>query len=239
MAKKATTKPTTGRKPARAAPARKTAEIVEWRPHFVDLARLIAASGPPDDEIAKAMGVDAETLSAWKSEHPDFAEELSLNRGVGRPALWDDRNIVVAIALGKLGATDLEIAQAFDVNVRTVHRWKLAYPEFGEALEIGKELANKRVEESLYKRAVGYTIDVEKIIVAQGKIHRIWTMEHHPPDVKACEIWLRNRVPEKWRAPENVKLDVDKDFELRLFLEEIGGKSIAPVEADDEAHARR
>lgn len=186
-----------------------------------------------------ARKANTKTLDARNSEHPEPTEPLNLNdRGKGRPARWDRRNIPMAKTLGQLGATDLEIAQAFDVNIRTIHRWKLNHPELREALEMGKDLADKRVEESLYKRAVGYTIDTEKIIVVDGQVHRFETMEHYPPDVKACEIWLRNRKPENWRAPANVKVDVDKDCALGLFLKEIGGKSIAPVEEDPEAGVR-
>ncbi|MDK1375828.1 MULTISPECIES: hypothetical protein [unclassified Sinorhizobium] len=239
MAKKATAKPGTGRKPARSPAAKsQVSEFVGWQPHFVRLARLLSASRPTDDEIAEAMGITVRTLEAWKSEHPDFADALGRGRGTGRPALWDCRNVAVAKTLSELGATDLEIAQAFDANIRTIHRWKLNYPEFRQALDMGKDLADKRVEESLYKRAVGYTIDTEKIIVVDGQVHRFETMEHYPPDVKACEIWLRNRKPENWRAPGNVKVDVDKDCALGLFLKEIGGKSIAPVEEDPEARVR-
>lgn len=212
-----------------------TAKHVAWRPHFVALVKLLATSGATDARIAEAMGVDVDILETWKFEHPGFAEALSRGRGKGRPARWDYRNIAVAKTLSQLGATDLEVAQAFDVNIRTIHRWKLNHSEFREALEVGKDLANKRVEESLYKRAVGYTIDTEKVIVVQGEVHRIEIMEHYPPDVKACEIWLRNRDPENWRTPTNLKVDVDKDCALGLFLKEVGGKSIAPVEEDAEA----
>ncbi|MDW9366966.1 hypothetical protein GOB34_04310 [Sinorhizobium meliloti] len=83
----------------------------------------------------------------------------------------------MAKTLSELGATDLEIAQAFDVNIRTIHRWKLNHPDFRQALE---NSADRRVEESLYKRAIGYTIDTEKIIAVAGRSTVFETMAHYP-----------------------------------------------------------
>ncbi|WEJ09955.1 hypothetical protein N0Q90_18255 [Sinorhizobium sp. M103] len=36
----------------------------------------------------------------------------------------------------ELGATDLEVSQAFQVSIRTIRRWRLQYAEFCEALEM-------------------------------------------------------------------------------------------------------
>ncbi|WP_157785527.1 hypothetical protein [Sinorhizobium fredii] len=54
----------------------------------------------------------------------------------GRPSEWDDRTVTIARTLAALGATDLEISQAFKVSIRAIRRWKLQYPEFREALEM-------------------------------------------------------------------------------------------------------
>lgn len=69
----------------------------------------------------------------------------------------------------------------------------------------GKEIADDRVERSLYNRAVGYDYDAVKIItVAQGQnmgseVVKVPYVEHVPPDVKAAIRWLEARRPKVWR----------------------------------------
>ena len=72
-------------------------------------------------------------------------------------------------------------------------------PEFLQALKAGKEVVNAHVERALYDRAVGYSYDSEKIFQHQGHIIRAQTVEHVPPDVKACIFWLKNRQPGHWK----------------------------------------
>lgn len=61
-----------------------------------------------------------------------------------------------AWSLALKGATDEEIAEAFHISVRTLHRWKKTHPELLTALEEGKDVADAKVKRSLYQRAVGY-----------------------------------------------------------------------------------
>ena len=42
------------------------------------------------------------------------------------------------------------------------------YPEFSEAIRVGKDAANKRVEHSLFQRANGYNYDAVKVFMPAG-----------------------------------------------------------------------
>lgn len=98
-----------------------------------------------------------------------------------------------------LGATDVEIAAFFGVSDRTIYRWKLEQPAFAKALSIGKVPANKRVERSLYQRAVGYSHESEEVFCTGGKVTRVKTIKHYPPDTSACIFYLCNRDPGNWK----------------------------------------
>ena len=105
-----------------------------------------------------------------------------------------------ATKLAKLGATDNELADFFDVAVRVLHRWKVRYPEFFEALKVGKGDADARVVRSLYQRAVGYTIETEKVFCnTKGDVTRVPTVEHIQPSDTAAIFWLKNRDRDNWR----------------------------------------
>jgi len=118
---------------------------------------------------------------------------------VGRPSSYKTEFAEQARKLCELGATDIEIADFFEVSDRTVYRWQLKYPEFCQALKAGKEAADDRVERSLYHKATGYTFESEKIFQFQGEIVRAQTREHVPPDTVSMIFWLKNRRPELWR----------------------------------------
>jgi hypothetical protein len=68
----------------------------------------------------------------------------------------------------KLGATDAVLADAFQVRISTIRLWMNNYPEFSEAIRVGKDAANQRVERSLYERANGYNYEAVKIFMPAG-----------------------------------------------------------------------
>ena len=101
--------------------------------------------------------------------------------------------------LCQLGATDMELAEFFKTDVRTIYRWKHDHDNFCQALIVGKEPLDDSAERSLYQRAVGYSFNSEKIYQFQGSIIRAETIEHVPPDPGAALLWLKNRRGDKWR----------------------------------------
>lgn len=118
----------------------------------------------------------------------------------GRPTSYKPEYVGQAGKLAALGATDREAADFFGVDEATIHRWKHSHPEFCESLKVGKEQADARVEQSLYRRALGYTHDAVKIAVnGQGEITQVPFTEHYPPDTTAAIFWLKNRKPKEWR----------------------------------------
>lgn len=140
----------------------------------------------------------------------------------GRPSTYDPSFADQAAKLCALGATDIELADFFGVNTVTIYAWRNTHEEFAKAVSAGKELADERVERSLFNRAVGYTFESEKVFQYQGEIVRAQTREHVPPDPGAAMNWLKNRRPEQWREKQTVehegKLQVGADDALaRLF----------------------
>lgn len=202
-----------------------------WDDRFVATAKKLVEYGATDEDVAEALGCEMEEMAWWREEHAAFDQAFHRDpRGVGRPSLWDDKFIEVAKAMARLGAIDMDIANALCCNIRTLHRWKIEHPEFAEALEVGKEDADRIVEQSLYRRATGYTFDSEKIVTAGGTVQRVETMEHVPPDTTAAIFWLKNRKGTDWRDTKNLKHDVEKDSPLGGFLAKLGSSTFQPVE---------
>jgi hypothetical protein len=124
-------------------------------------------------------------------------------RGPGRPSSYKPEYVEQAEKLCKLGATDAEIANFFQVEERTINRWKRDHPEFCQSLKRGKTLADAKVAERLYRRAVGYSHESVKIFNNGGEPLVVPYVEHYPPDTAAAIFWLKNRQSAKWRDKHN------------------------------------
>lgn len=117
----------------------------------------------------------------------------------GRPSSYKPAFVKQAEKLCFLGATDVEIADFFEISISTLKKWKAAHPEFVASLKLGKEAADERVERSLYHKATGYTYDAVKILQYEGNPVIVSYREHVPPDTTACIFWLKNRRAQDWR----------------------------------------
>lgn len=117
----------------------------------------------------------------------------------GRPTLWKEEYLEQAKKLCELGATDIEIADFFKIDISTFYRWKASKPEFCEAIKLSKEIADERVKRSLYAKAVGYERDETDIKVIDGQIVETLVRKHYPPDSTAMIFWLKNRCKDEFR----------------------------------------
>lgn len=124
---------------------------------------------------------------------------------VGRPSEYGPAYADQARKLCQLGATDVEIADFFEVNVRTIYRWKADHDDFCQALKAGKEVADERVERSLYMKAVGYTFDAVKIFPGTSETGPVYApyREHVAPSDTAAIFWLKNRRSAEWRDKQD------------------------------------
>ncbi len=118
---------------------------------------------------------------------------------MARPSKYKPEFAAQAAKLCALGATDVEIADFFEVDVRTIHRWKGEFEEFCHSLRSGKEVSDERVERSLFARANGYEHDEVDIRVVSGEIVQTPIRKYYPPDTTAAIFWLKNRRPDLWR----------------------------------------
>lgn len=125
----------------------------------------------------------------------------------GRPTAYKQDFAKQAQKLAELGATDQEIADFFEVDVRTVYRWKHDHAEFCQSLKAGKDVADDRVERSLYQRAIGYEQDEVKIFMPASAGAPVYApfRAKVAPDVTAAIFWLKNRRSQQWRDKQELE----------------------------------
>lgn len=117
----------------------------------------------------------------------------------GRPTAYQPEYAEQAKKLCALGATDAQLADFFQVAVSTVALWKVKHQEFSDALKLAKAKADEMVEQSLFRRAMGYECEETDIRVIEGQIVETTVRKVYPPDTTAMIFWLKNRKPAEWR----------------------------------------
>lgn len=132
---------------------------------------------------------------------------------VGRPTKFKDLNLKKVEELAKRGWTDAEMSSFFGVHLTTWKVWKGKHKKFKAALSEWKHGADRRVERTLYEKAIGYTFLEEKIFCNKdGVVTRVEVLTHVPPSDRAIQYWLNNRQPEDWRHHQSISVGVDGDL---------------------------
>ncbi len=134
---------------------------------------------------------------------------------------------LMAEGYAREGMTDVQIAEKLHISTTALNRYQKKYPEFAEALRRGKLPVDTDVENSLLKKACGYSRREEYIEnstecrngnTVEREKRRI-VIKDVPPDTAAAIFWLRNRRPDKWNdkqrdtSSEIMNLYFDKEDE--------------------------
>ena len=141
---------------------------------------------------------------------------------------WIDK----AKELAQKGMTDKEIAKSLGISESALYRYQQRYVEFRKAINEGKVKPNEEVEAALYKRAIGYTMQLRRVVIDPFTSKQTVTMqeEHIPPNVTAQIFFLKNRVPEKWKDTWHGEFDVNQRKGLHVVIDRGGSMDPLPNE---------
>lgn len=124
---------------------------------------------------------------------------------VGRKSEFKSEYCAVVKGMSRMGATSADLARELGVSIFSIYSWRSKYPEFAEAIKIGKDGFDDRTERSLYERANGGSWPATKVL-SDGRV--IEYIEHYPPDTVAALFWLKNRRPDKWRDVQRLEAEL-------------------------------
>lgn len=120
------------------------------------------------------------------------------------------------------GLTYQQIADNMHINVTTLRDWRKAYPSIDSALKESADIADRHVENALYKRALGYTYDevtqelhYNKETGEEQFVETRRVTKQVLPDVTAQIYWLKNRKPKEWRDKREDDT-VDKTIKITI-----------------------
>lgn len=100
----------------------------------------------------------------------------------GRPTKYRKDMPEQARKLCLLGATNEQLAKAFEVSISRLEAWIKEKPEFQGAIKEGRENADGEIAGALYTKAMG-------------------------GDTTAMIFWLKNRRSANWRDKHDVQLE--------------------------------
>lgn len=141
----------------------------------------------------------------------------------GRPSefnrIWNNEDGLLRIAgWARDGLTNEQIAENMGISATTLYEWKNKYAEFAEALKINKEIADRYVENALYKSCMDRVIKVRKAFKVKhvkydngkrvSEDEEVVTAEEEvpiPANTTAQIFWLKNRKPEDWRDKQQIE----------------------------------
>lgn len=154
----------------------------------------------------------------------------------GKYEYWRSKEGLLKLsAYARDGLSDEQIAIKLGISRSTLSEWKKKYPDISDTIKKDKEIPDIKVENALYKAALGYNAPIlkaikvkrteykngkkakeyEEIVIAEETIHV-------PANVKAQIFWLKNRKPDVWKDRQEVDNSVALE-RLDEVLKEIGG----------------
>lgn len=135
-----------------------------------------------------------------------------------------DEKLILIEGWARDGLINEQIAHNMGISSETLRVWCKKYPAISAALKKGKEVADREVENALFKKATGYEYTetvIEEITYTDAKVrtYKKIIKKHAQPDVTAQIFWLKNRKPSKWRD----KADIDVNPESLNKAKELLG----------------
>ena len=111
------------------------------------------------------------------------------------------------------GLSNEQIAYNMGITVITLYKWQKKNVQFKQALKVGKDTADRQVENALFKSALGYEYK-EEVVTNDGRV--VTVTKHKPANTTSQIFWLKNRKPEKWRDKRELSHDGEINNQINL-----------------------
>lgn len=155
----------------------------------------------------------------------------------GRPTKFKPEYVEIVRVLCEEGFTDRELADFLEIDRKTLYNWRGGHPELIEAMGIGKQIANSRVDRTVYELAIGYRTTITKHLKVRDQygnevIKEVTEEVEIPPNLEAAKWWQTNRDSENWKLKTEQRVTVQQEpppreqleREVRAMLEDLRRK---------------
>lgn len=111
-----------------------------------------------------------------------------------------------------------DVAKMMGITQKTLCDWRNKSEKIDNALKVSKEIVDYKVENALFRAAVGFkSVETKTIISGEqdeegNRVVRVERTEKDiAPNVTACLAWLNNRKPKEWRRNRDNEVEVNDD----------------------------
>lgn len=125
------------------------------------------------------------------------------------------------------GLSKREISERMNVSAQTLYALMSASETIRDALSVGAEVTDYKVENALLKAALGFKKkEVKTITVLKGgkvvEQRKEVTEGEQAPNVYAIQSWLYNRRPDKWMKNPEQKIKIESDDLVSIVVTRAG-----------------
>lgn len=136
---------------------------------------------------------------------------------VGRPSPYDpNRHPAWVRGLASMGSTLPEICTAMNISHNTLNAWRQKYPEFLAALQVGRNETKAKIQNSMIRKAMGYSTTEKKVV-------------QFPDGTKRMEI-TEKEVPADMSAAKLIMINLDPSFKTDRIEGEYTGPGGGPIQ---------
>lgn len=167
----------------------------------------------PKEKPLRPTAKHIEVQAKEPTNKTDFSKEL---------AAYDKTVAPVCHQLALLGLMDKEIAETFGVTKKCFLVWQETHKELRDVLNDARNLADARVANALYQRAVGYNYTEDKTYFDRetGSLEIVKVEKHCIADVTAQKAWLQSRRPKQWREAKDLNVIVKPQKKLTELFDD-------------------
>lgn len=127
------------------------------------------------------------------------------------------------------GMTNKEVAEFTGYCVSTIEKLTRNDEEVRELVKRAKAVADRNVENALYRKAVGFSNETEEFSKDRktGQITVVKVNKYFPPETLACIFWLKNRKPAEWKDRNNnefngnITFNINNQIAPKKLIEEV------------------
>ena len=130
-----------------------------------------------------------------------------------------------------------QIANEIGIARSTLFKWKSDNRMLSDALLINREIADRQVENALFKIAKGYHYTEDKIAPSGAKISNV--RSYQSPNIGAIKLWLSNRKPDTWREKQSIEVNTPVDDRLKTTPTEKLIEYLESMEQEGESHEKK
>jgi len=183
-------------------------------------------------------------MTAQAIEKDEMMERTN-HQGRSARKLWDifDMPGKLASVRGWVsqGASLAGIARLLGVSTNTVYKWRVMYPEFSEAVNWGRDIADGALVASAFRQAAGYTVNEQQAVrlsrITRGKreeyVEIVNVDRYVQPNAAVTIFLLKNRLPGEYKDKIDHSVMGNVTFNI---LQPARGQEEQPKQIADETN---